>query len=113
MWRFIWVALTIAVKAHPLSWGTLGENSEPEPGMVPGQGLLVLAWVPLASGHAILINRNECPSITLPLAACAGEAALWLNCARTAWRLSIRPVLGLALRRPPPASKKRFPFARA
>lgn len=28
VWRFIWVALTIAVKVHPLSWGTLGENSE-------------------------------------------------------------------------------------
>lgn len=43
VWRFIWVALTIAVKAHQLSWGTLGENSETRAwGWCPGK--VCLFW---------------------------------------------------------------------
>lgn len=58
--------------------------------MLPGQGLLVLAWVHLALASVILINRNQYTSVTTAQTACAGEAGVWLNCTRMAWRPSIR-----------------------
>lgn len=43
VWRFIWVTLAIAVKAHQLSWGTLGENRETRAwGWCPGK--VCLFW---------------------------------------------------------------------